>query len=286
LQRLSRQPVCGYRDEKTPAAEPPALAGLALHAQGQVEPARQAAQFLADMQNQDGSVGVRPGEPSPLWPTSLALLLWRACSDAETWQQHAAAAITWTLKAQGRTIDKAPELGHNTRLVGWSWAEQTHSWMEPTILHVLSLKAWDQSQHPRTREAITLLIDRQLPDGGCNYGNTTVLGQLLRPHLMPSGMLLLALADEDDPSGRREKSIAYVERTVTADAATASLCWALVGLAAVGKRPAAADDWLARAYRRVVEHGAAPLSLALLAHAQLAERSPLVTLPIAHKDAP
>ena len=41
---------------------------------------------------------------------------------------------------------------------------------------------------PRIREAVRLLWDRQLPHGGWNYGNTVVLKQELRPHLLPTGL--------------------------------------------------------------------------------------------------
>ena len=40
--------------------------------------------------------------------------------------------------------------------------------------------------HPRNwRNAQAMLIDRLLAGGGCNYGNTVVLGQELRPHVQP-----------------------------------------------------------------------------------------------------
>src|SRR2546428_787916 len=80
-----------------------------------------------------------------------------------------------------------------------------------TAMHVLALKAAGHRDHPRTREAVRLLIDRLLPGGGCNYGNTIVLGQELRPQLQPTGLAMLALAGETDPDGRVAMSLAYLK---------------------------------------------------------------------------
>lgn len=281
VQRLLRQPVCGYRAEKTPATEPTALTSLALHAFDHPEAALQGAMKLAQWQSPDGSVGVRPLEPTPIWPTSLAMLAWMQMNQAEKFQPHLNAAAAITLREQGKKLDKQDysQIGHNGQLVGWSWAANTHSWIEPTILHLLSLQALGKGNHPRVREAIALLIDRQLPGGGCNYGNTSVLGQMLRPHLQPSGMLLLAIVGEEDPSGRVSKSVEYVAQAVNAQSSTASLCWGLIGLAAAKRRPADADAWLAQAYKRTVDGDQAPQKFALLAQAALGEQSPLITLP-------
>jgi hypothetical protein len=283
VQHLRQKPICGYGSEASPATEPTALVALALQALDQPDAAENAAEALAKWQGPDGSVGVRPDEPQPIWPTSLAMLCW------QQWPQkfaaNLAAALTATLRARGKALEQSSELGHDATLVGWSWAENTHSWIEPTILHLLSLQAYGQGKHPRAREAIQLLVDRQLPGGGCNYGNTSVLGQMLRPHLQPSGMLLLAIGAEHDPSGRVTKSIEYVAQGVSAEATTASLCWGLIGLAAVDRRPAAADEWLLRAYKRVVDTDQSPHKFALLAHAYLGSKSPLITLPRAGKEA-
>jgi len=287
VHHLRQKPVCGYRNEATPATEPTALTALALHALDQPAAALTAAKALAEWQSPTGSVGVRPTEPQPIWPTSLAMLCWLQYKPTEQFSANLNGALQATLQTRGKAIPKsaANELGHNSELIGWSWAENTHSWIEPTILHVLSLQAFGQAKHARVREAVDLLIDRQLPGGGCNYGNTSVLGQMLRPHLQPSGMLLLALVGETDASGRLAKSVEYVTQAVNAEATTTSLCWALIGLAAVGKRPAEADKWLRAAYKRVVNSDQSPHKFALLAHAYLGDKSPFITLPQLGKDA-
>jgi hypothetical protein len=157
--------------------------------------------------------------------------------------------------------------------------------MEPTAFFVLALKAHGLALHPRTREAVQLILDRQLAAGGCNYGNTVVLGQPLRPHVQPTGIALLALADEMEQSRAAGRSLKYLRTSLSANTTTASLCWGLLGLAAQGQTPADAEAWLEQAARHTREHGASPHKLALLALAALQERSPLVTLPKRKVDA-
>ena len=102
-------------------------------------------------------------------------------------------------------------------------AEGTHSWIEPTAFHALALKATARGEHPRAREAITLLLDRQLPSGGCNYGNTAVLGQMLRPHVQPTGIALLALAREQDQGKRFAKSVAWLRKALSTETTPTSV---------------------------------------------------------------
>jgi hypothetical protein len=130
---------------------------------------------------------------------------------------------------------------------------------------VRSLKAAGHNNHPRTREAIKLLVDRQLPSGGCNYGNTEVMGQALLPHVQPTGLAMLALAGESDEQGRMERSLAYLRQTLSARTTTASLCWGVLGLSAHDQRPADADLWLESAYGRTMRRDRSPYKLALLA---------------------
>jgi hypothetical protein len=174
-------------------------------------------------------------------------------------------AVAWLLQSCGETAEDSADFGHNAQLVGWSYAEATHSWIEPTALAVAALKAAGQAAHARTREGVRLLVDRQLPAGGCNYGNTQVLGQMLRPHVQPTGIALVALAGEEDASGRVARSIAWLRRSIGQQTTTASLCWGLLGLAAHGVAVPQAGDWLAAAHDRTAAQGNSPHKLALLA---------------------
>jgi hypothetical protein len=263
LDDFARHPVCGYARDSAPATEPTALAALALVANQRASDAQSAIAWLSRIQAADGSVGIREGE-TPGWPTSLAVLAWKAANSSGSNDRQIERAVAWILEARGETSPQVAEFGHNTELAGWSYADQTSCWIEPTALHVTALKAVGQSNHARTRDGVRLLIDRLLADGGCNYGNTVVLGQTLRPHVQPTGIALLALAGESDSSGRIAKSIGWLRRAIGAETTSASLAWALLGLRAHGIRLPDAEAWLASACERTSKSGSSPHKLALL----------------------
>ena len=282
LDALTATTGWGYHAGAPTATEPVALAALALVAHGRHDAARPLTDWLTKHRNSDGSLGVTAAQNSPCWPTSLAMLAWLAADRASKQPVHAEmirAAADWTLAIQGVPVDAGKEMGHDSSLIGWPWVETTHSWIEPTAQHVLALKAVGMSAHARTREAVRLLVDRLLAEGGCNYGNTIVLGQTLRPHLQPTGVCLLALADEPDADGRIGKSIEYLLRALNQRTATASLCYGLIGLAAHDSSPADAELVLANAAQWTLKREAAPYKLALLALAALGKVCPLITLP-------
>lgn len=281
LRLLARHEALGYRPLSTPATEPTALAALALVAWDRSQAAFAKLQWLFRQQSPDGSLGVSAAEASPSWPTSLAILAWTA------WQTKAAKvpvdfsdrihrAVGWLLQTQGTSVHKRQE-GHDSSLIGWPWVEGTHSWLEPTALAVLALKAAGHGDHPRTREAVRLLLDRLLPEGGCNYGNTVVLGQQLQPHVQPTGLVLLALAGEADPNGRVQRSIEYLHRVLSHRTAPASLSYALLGLVAQQHETCEAEGWLAAAAPRALAEQS-PLHVALLALAAAGRRCPLIQL--------
>jgi hypothetical protein len=265
LDELARQPAIGYLAGGKTAAEPTALAALALVAHSRWSDAQKLTARLADMQQSSGAVAVRPGEDWPGWPTSLAICAWTA-TDRAQFRDPIDRGATWLLAHRGLALKDVRELGHNTELVGWAYAENTHSWVEPTAFAVLAFKAVGQADHPATREGIEVLRDRQLPGGGLNYGNTYVLGQLIRPHVQPTGIGLIALAGESDPSNRLAKSVAWLRRSIGPDTTPMSLAWALLGLRAHGVVMPPADEWLAAAAQQVRSRGgSSPHKLALLA---------------------
>jgi len=110
-----------------------------------------------------------------------------------------------------------------------------------------------------------VLVDRQMPGGGLNYGNTMVLGQRLRAHVQPTGIALLALAGETDASNRLARSIAWLARSIGPETTPLSLGWAVLGLKAHGAAPLSADEWLAATAERVTARDRSPHKLALLA---------------------
>ena len=240
--------------------------------------------WLARLQATNGSVGVSATHPEPGWPTSLAVLAWQAARTSGACEREGEftpaidRAVQWILTTKGICFPRVPEMGHDTSLLGWPWVQGTHSWVEPTAMHLLALKATGFGNHFRARKAVRLLTDRLLAGGGCNYGNTTVLGQELLPHIAPTGIVLLALAGEEDSTGRIQKSLHYLQRELFAQRGTASLCYGLMALTAYGSSPPEADGHLALAFDRNLRRGPRPLELALLCLAALGSAGPLISL--------
>ena len=229
------QPGKDFRPDATAWA---IIALRALEADGDlVDKARQR---LAAAQLEDGPVSISPGHPEAFWPTPLAVLAWQG---AAAFQKPQERAVAFLLATSGMPLKKEPEsvIGLNTELKGWSWRSDTFSWVEPTAVAMMALEVSGHRDHPRLAEAQGLLLDRQLPGGGWNYGNTTVFGQVLRPMPESTGMVLNALSGRVSRD-EVQKSIAYLEGSATGLKTPWSLGWALLGLGAWGVRPASAND--------------------------------------------
>lgn len=290
LDTISRHDHWGYRPRGPSAAEPAALAALALAAHGRNDAADQVGRWLVARQRTDGGVPIAEGENTPAWATAWAVLAWiaarharlpQAARDGDPMQAPIQRGVAWLLRSRGKPLPRGQEIGHDSTLTGWTWALGTHSWVEPTAMAVLALKAAGQADHPRTGEGLRLIVDRLLPEGGCNYGNTIVLGQTLRPHLEPTGLALLALAGRQHDDERIEKSLAFAEAAVGPQATASSLAMGLMGLAAHDRLPPEpqVDAWLSTAAERTRDRGAFLQRWSLLALAAMGGQGPLVVLP-------
>lgn len=278
VRQLCAAPCSGYQSSGSLAAEPTALASLALSAWDRPGPAGEAAAWLAARQSPDGAVGVCEPTSSPSWPTALAVLAWRVvdgrlelADQTAVFGEHIQRGIRHILSQASEPLPDSSDIGHNTRLIAWPWVAGTHAWVEPTALSVLALKACGYAAHPRTRDGVRLLMDRLLPTGGCNYGNTVVLGRTQRPHLQPTGLAVLALAGEEDPHRRLDRSLDFLATNTTSATASMSLAWSLLGLTAHGRRPPAASQWLQAAAERSRHAGWSSFSSPLLLLADRAE---------------
>lgn len=272
LTELADATAWGYLPGGAAAAEPAALSALALASHGRRAAARAPLDWLCTQQSADGRVGAVAGDSDPAWPTAWAVLAWQtagaqepASSPGERYQPAIKRGIAWLLEARGTPLQKSADIGHDPTLVGWPWVLSTHSWVEPTAMAVLSLKATGRARDPRCVEGIRLLHDRLLPAGGCNYGNTEVLGQFLRPHVEPTGVCLWALAGEPDADGRTRRSLDYLRSELPRQQAAISLSYGLIGLAAHGVLLVEAESLLAAAAGRTLRRAPVAYRLALLA---------------------
>lgn len=256
VQRLCAQQrddgAWSYRPSGMPAAEATSLAALALLATEQEKKSSLSAmRWLSKQQRTDGAVAAMPGAPSA-WTTALALLVWDHSEDAE-FEAERRRAIEWLLKAAGLPAHQAAKnVSHDTELIGWSWAPATHSWVEPTAFSILALRGAGFAGHTRVREGVRLILNRALPDGGWNYGNSQVLGNTLRPFPETTGLALAALAGEPrEPTV--DRSADFLLRELPRIRAPLSLGWGLIGLSLWESRPKEADGWLAEAAADILD---------------------------------
>ena len=190
---------------------------------------------LVTSQLNDGRVCVSPEHPDVFWPTPLAIIAWQG-SNSHLEQQSRAieflintTGLHWQRKADAHTT-------HDTSIQGWPWVANTFSWAEPTALSLIALQVAGYGGHERAREATRMLMDRQLNQGGWNYGNTIVFGQELRPMPENTGMALNALAGRVAEESIKV-SLEYLEFQTQSLRTPLSLGWCLMGLGAWGKRP-------------------------------------------------
>ncbi len=275
LRLRDRSGVWGYREGGSSAVEATALASLGLHAcwtssppEAERDAALQAVAWLESMQQPDGSLGVSPALPRPGWATPYALLLWQALGGHLSPRRRAA---NWLLTQHGEQLSadqssKVKVLGHDPKLIGWSWIAGTHSWLEPTALAIVALSREGLTDHPRVAEGVSLLRDRALVHGGWNYGNTIVFGRELRPQPGPTGLALVALSQV--PGGDRprcvDRAVAYLQRALGDVRAPSSLGWGVLGLRAWNACPHEAGSWLAESWSIHESARDATVGLALL----------------------
>lgn len=194
---------------------------------------------LAADQLPDGRVCVSRDQPEAFWPTSLAVFAWH---QSQEYQKNQALAAHFLISSGGKHWPKRADapIADDTSIEGWSWTANTYSWVEPTALAMMALKLSGYGTHARVQEGIRLLLDRQLPHGGWNFGNTIVFGHELSPMPMTTGIALNALKDET-PLEPIQGSLSYLKSRVTSLYTPLSLGWSLLGLGAWQVRPHQAE---------------------------------------------
>jgi len=185
---------------------------------------------LAASQLPDGRVSVAEDLENAYWPTAPAIFAWKSTRGFENEIKRAAKFLVKTSGLHFPREKNSPN-GHDTAIRGWSWIENTHSWIEPTSMAILALKATGNAGHDRVQEAVRMILDRKLPPGGWNYGNTTVFNRELSPTPEHTGQALCALSGFVQRS-EIAKSIDYLGKEISILQTPLSLCWGLFGLGA------------------------------------------------------
>ena len=238
---------------------------------------------LRSEQGDDGRVWVSREHPASYWPTPLAILAWQSSPASQAAQTR---AVNFLLETTGVHYPRKSDepAAHDPLLKGWPWVADTHSWIEPTALAVIALKSTGHGQHGRVREAIRMMLDRQLPHGGWNYGNTLVFGRELHPMPESAGAALTGLAGEVDRQ-TVSRSLDYLQGEVDRLRTPISMGWALLGLAAWGVWPSNGSVLVERCLANQSRYGEYDTSaLCLLFLGALAWESPAQHPFLTHLD--
>ncbi|WP_413934018.1 prenyltransferase/squalene oxidase repeat-containing protein [Nitrospira sp. BLG_1] len=203
---------------------------------GSAELLDQSRHLLMREQLPDGRLCVDRTHPASYWPTPLAVLAWQ---DSEPCREAQQRAVRFLLETTGFHFPRTSDVpsAHDTLIKGWPWVGDTHSWVEPTAIGIMALKTTGHGHHDRAKEAVRMVLDRQLPHGGWNYGNTHVFGRELHPMPESTGAALTGLTGLVERDAVRE-SLTYLQHKVTSLRTPISLGWSLLGLAAWNESPA------------------------------------------------
>ena len=227
--------------------------------------------YLVSQQGDDGRVSISPTHPDASWPTPLAILAWQGFSQ---YHQPQSLASEYLLGFTGLHFPNPdPSIsGHDTAILGWPWIANTHSWVVPTALALLAIQEMGLSKHPRALAGQQMLVNRQLTNGGWNYGSTTVFKRELHPLPECTAIALQALAGHT-PIRTIERSLDYVLRELPRLRTPISLGWAILGLGAWGLKPKNTEELVRACWKRQERYGPYPLpSLALLLCAEKASQ--------------
>lgn len=199
------------------------------------------ATFLASQQLEDGHLLLNGECSTVFWLAAPAVWAWHGIDEFQAQQDL---AIQFLLANSGIHFPRTPQsaTAHDTSIRGWPWVTDTHSWIDPTAMALMALRLKHKS-HPRAEEAVRMILDRQLPHGGWNYGNTKVFGNLLKPLPENTACALAGLAGYAELA-QVEQSLDYLLSKIKNVRTPHTLSWSVVALKRWNMLPAEASAWL------------------------------------------
>jgi hypothetical protein len=165
--------------------------------------------WLCARQRPDGSWPMNDQVPESNWMSTLAVL---SLAQLESERERAVRGGAWLLAEKSRPMSWGARLyfwlypekwvaEQDMSLRGWSWAQGTTAWVEPTSLALVAIKQLapflpSQQVRDRIREGELVLRDRMCIGGGWNYGNKRVMGIAVPPYPDTTALALIALQDQ------------------------------------------------------------------------------------------
>jgi hypothetical protein len=168
--------------------------------------------WLAQRQQVDGGWPISDQVAGSTWTTAPAVL---ALAAAGREHEKVRRGTAWLIARKGsgdplagrivrwltRAEDPRRLIELDPTILGWPWADGTFSWVEPTALAVLALRAAlargavadREAAERRISDAVRLFADRKSTGGGWNSGNRRILGEDIEPYPDTTAWALLAL---------------------------------------------------------------------------------------------
>ncbi len=200
----------GYAPGRGSATEPSFYALLATWREKDAEWWQRGWREMRSWQRTDGAWQAGPAVSEPHWTTALGLTLYTLLGDSGDGFQRAARWLISERPFEGNALVRITHLlhifrrEHDPKYFGWPWVPGTSSWIEPTAHALVALKkASRQLNDPALVERIGLAEEmiwlRHCQDGGWNYGNRIVLGEMLPSYPETTALALLGLQGNADP---------------------------------------------------------------------------------------
>jgi uncharacterized protein (DUF362 family) len=231
----------GYTLGLPPQLEPTCLALLALSLGGDrfAEPATRGWTFINGCAAADGSYRPNGGREEAIWHTALVLFVQAALERPVAEVRRTAASLLNLRGKLPERLDDTSEIHDiDVKIIGWPWAENNFSWVEPTAWACFALRKAGHGSHDRVKEGQRLLLDRAHDEGGINYGNRRILGKFTAPMPGPTALMLLALQGSSEP--RLAAAVAYLLNQAECINDLELLCWAKIALSAHPDQPGVA----------------------------------------------